>query len=120
MKRILTLAMVLALSGSMTFAATNFGASVKNAVKQDIKNTRTDIKKSVQQDIDNKKQEQTAASTAKKQEKIKQIDAKLKELNKEMATVKNDKKITETERTLKTRSIQRQIDFYTKQKAALK
>lgn len=116
MKKILTLAMVLAFCGTSAFAATTLGNSVKNAVKQDITNT----KKAIKQDLETKSQAQTAASTAKKEEKIKQIDSKLTELNKEMKTVKADKNITETERTLKTRSIQRQIDFYTKQKEALK
>ncbi len=119
MKKILTLAMVCALSSSMVFAASNFGASVKNAVKQDIQSTKTDLKKAVKQDIDNKTQAKTNAYAAKKAEKSKQIDAKITELNKEMKTVKNDKTITETERTLKTKALQKQINYYTKQKAAL-
>ena len=36
-----------------------------------------------------------------------------------MTTIKSDKNITETERTLRTRALQRQIDWYNKQKAAL-
>ena len=149
MKKILTLAMVLAISCGSCFAwSWGFGKSVKNAVKQDIKNTKNEvkttnksikkaiksdiantkkevkntnktIKNAVKQDIENAKAEQTASATAKKNEKIKEINSKLTELNKEMKTVKNSKEITETERTLRTRAIQRQIDFYNKQNAAL-
>ena len=50
---------------------------------------------------------------------MKQINGKLDELNKEMTAVKADKNITETERTLKVRTLQRQIDFYNNQKKAL-
>ena len=147
MKKILTLAMILAFSTTGAFAF-SFGKSVKNAVKQDINNTKTEVKTTnnsvknsvksdikaakkevkdtknsvknqVKQDIENAKKAQTQAATAKKTEKLNQINSKLTELNKEMTTIKNDKNITETERTLRTRALQRQIDWYNKQKAAL-
>ena len=119
MKKVLAVAAIIAMTTSMSFAATSFGNSFKNAVKQDIQNTKSDLKEAVKKDMEAKTQAKTSASQAKKAEKIKQIDAKLAELNKELATVKNDKKITETERVLKMRPIQRQIDFYTRQKQAL-
>ncbi len=119
MKKVLALATMLALTTSMSFAATTFGNSIKNAVKQDIQNTKSDLKEAVKKDMQAKAQAQTSASQAKKAEKIKQIDSKLSELNKEMASTKKDKNISETERVLKTRQIQRQIDFYTRQKQAL-
>ena len=109
-----------------SFASNSFGSAVKNAVKQDIRNTKSAVKSdikavktSVKQDIANEKQAQANTAAAKKAEKIKQIDSKLAELNKEMKTVKEDKNITETERTLKVRTLQRQINFYNNQKKAL-
>lgn len=126
MKKILTLAVVMAVSCSTCFAATTFGKSIKNAVKQDIKNTKKEvkstnnaIKKAIKSDIENTEKAKTAAATAKKTEKLNQINSKLNELNKEMTTIKNSKEITETERTLRVKALQRQIDFYNKQKAAL-
>lgn len=123
MKKILTLTMVLAMTCSMSFAGNAFTNAlksdlnaVKNAAKQDVK----DVKNAVKQDAKNRATAQASTAQAKKAEKIKQIDAKLADLNSKMTTVKNNKNITETERTLQTKALQNQIDFYNKQKAALK
>lgn len=115
MKKIFLTLMALSLCTSISFAATTYGTNVKNAIKQDIQQTKASVKK----DIQTKQDANNAQATAKKQEKIKQIDTKLNELNAEMKKVKADKTITETERTLKTTSLQRQINMYTKQKQAL-
>ncbi len=110
MKKLFTMLAVMALSSAVVFAApSNFGADLKKAVKQDIQNN---IKA-------NQKANQNAAAT-KKAEKIKEIDAKLADLNKEKTQIQKDKNITEVQRTLKLDKVQRQINFYTKQKAALK
>ena len=126
MKKALTLILTMTLMTGFSFASNSFGSAVKNAVKQDIRNTKSAVKSdikavktSVKQDIANEKQAQANTAAAKKAEKIKQINSKLAELNKEMKTVKEDKNITETERTLKVRTLQRQIDFYNNQKKAL-
>ena len=120
MKKILTIAMVLILSTSTSFAATSFAASLKNAIKTDYRNTKASFKSAIKSDINNAKKENEQAAAAKKAEKLKQINAKLDELNKEMNTVKNMKYgITESERTLRINILQRQINFYNKQKAAL-
>lgn len=126
MKKTLTLLFVLSLISSTTLAANSYGTSLKNAVKQDFAAVKTDIKTSakevktaVKNDIANERQAQATTAAAKKAEKIKQIDAKLAELNKEMTSVKADKTITETERVLKIKTLQRQIDFYNNQKKAL-
>lgn len=127
MKKIFTIALMMTMATSVTFAANSFGSAMKNAVKQDIANTKSmvkttakDVKTAVKQDIANEKQAQASTAAAKKAEKIKQIDSKLAELNKEMTATKADKNITETERVLKTKTLQRQIDFYNNQKKALK
>ncbi len=120
MKKILTLAVIFALSTSVTMAANKYGKAIKNSFKQDVQTIKESVKKDVDNSVKAKTEAQTAASAAKKAEKIKQIDAKLTKLNKELDSVKADKNITETERTIKTNAIQRQINFYTKQKEALK
>ncbi len=117
MKKILTLLTILTLTTSMSFASNSF----TDAVKTDFNNAKTDISNAVKADINNAKQQHNTAAAAKKAEKLKQIDAKLDELNKEYNTVKNQQfGITESERSLRLNVLQRQIDFYNKQKAALK
>ena len=107
MKKILSLGILLALSSTVVFA--DFATNLKNAAKKDVQNA-----------INAKTQANQSAAQAKKQEKIKELNAKLAELNKEKDSVKADKNITEVQRTLKLDRINKQIDFYTKQKAALK
>ena len=126
MKKILTLFVAFMMITGVSLAASNFGSAVKSAVKQDITNAKSavasdvnTVKNAVKQDIANQKQAQESTAAAKKAEKIKQIDTKLTDLNKQMATVKADKNITETERVLKIKTLQRQIDFYNNQKKAL-
>ena len=124
MKKILTTVLLLSVMTGVSFAGT--GTALKNAIKQDIRNVKTDVKTTardvktaVKQDINNERQAQATTAQAKKAEKIKQIDNKLTALNKEMTSVKNDKNITETERVLKVKTLQRQINLYQQQKKAL-
>lgn len=145
MKKILTTVLLLSVMTCTSFAATTSLKSaikqdfqnmktdvkttakdVKTSVKQDIQTTKTevktttkDVKTAVKQDIANEKQAHENTAKAKKAEKIKMIDVKLNELNQEMTLVKNNKTITETERTLKIRTLQRQINLYQQQKKAL-
>ncbi len=127
MKKLLVLGVITVLSATSVFAQNSTFNTLKNSIKSDVQTA----KKAVKQDIQNTKanakakaqenrKAQDNAAAQKKAEKIKQIDAKLVELNKELASVKADKTITETERTLRMGSIQKQINFYNKQKAALK
>ena len=123
MKKILTTVLLLSVMSCTSFAATT---SLKSAIKQDFQNMKTDVKTTTQdvktavkQDIANEKQAHENTAKEKKAEKIKMINVKLEESNKEMALVKNDKTITETERTLKIRTLQRQINLYEQQKKAL-
>ena len=127
MKKLLVLSAVIALSTTITFAATSsLKTNFKNAVKQDIQTVKKDVnsqnkalKEAVKKDVQNSANAKTSAAQTKKAEKIKQIDSKLTSLNKELATVKANKQITETERTLKVNSLERQIRFYNEQKKAL-
>lgn len=106
--------MALAISTSASYAA-SFWSSIKNAFRQDVKATKQAIKT----DINNSKNAQAQAAAARKKESIKEINNQLSVLNKEMKTVKNDKNITETERVIRTRALQKQIDFYNNRKKEL-
>ena len=119
MKKLLSVSLMTLLLCGSSFAATNFGQSLKNAVKQDIQATKSDVKQAVKKDIDAKTRANAQAAANKKAEKIKELDSKINSLNKELASVKNDKNITETQRVLKVRNLERQIKFYQEQKTAL-
>ena len=125
MKKILTLSMVLALSCSVSFAA-GFGASLKQAIKSDVEATKADFKEAVKKDVEAKQAENKAKADAKikkyadkKAERIEQYNKKLNELNAQLKEVEKSKTMTNTEKTIKTKAIKRQIEFYNKQKAAI-
>lgn len=108
MKKTLILLTAFLLATFSVQAASTYTNNLKNAVKQDIQNAKK------ANDEANK-----SAAKARKDQKIKEIDSKLTELNKEKETIQKQKDITETQRTLQLNSVNRQIDFYTKQKKAL-
>ena len=111
MKKILVLIMALVVSTSASYAA-SFWSSIKNAFKQDVKATEQAIKT----DIQNSKNAQTQAAATRKKEALKEVNDKISALNKDMKTVKNNKNITETERTIRINALQKQIDLYNKEK----
>ena len=111
MKKLLALIMILVVTSSTSYAA-SFWQELKNSFKKDVNATKQAIKK----DIDNTKKEQAAEKAAQKKTSLKEVNDKLTALNKEMKEVKADKNITETERTIKIKLLQKQIDFYKKQK----
>ena len=111
MKKLLVLVMVLAVSSSASYAS-SFWSSVRNAIRQDVKET----KQAIRADIENSKKEQAAETAARKREALKEVNTNLYNLNKEMRAVKNDKNISETERVIKVRILQKQIDFCNRQK----
>ena len=114
MKKLLTLIMVLAVTSSASYAS-SFWKDVKNSFRQDIKAT----KQAVRTDIENAKKEQektqAAETAARKKASLKEVNDRLTALNKEMKEVKADKNISETERTIKVKLLQKQIDFANKQ-----
>lgn len=111
MKKLLVLVMVLAVSTSASYGA-SFWGSLKKAFRQDVKAAKQEIRA----DIENSKKAQSEAEAARKKEALKEVNAKIDAVNKEMKAVKNDKNITETQRVIKTRALQKQKDFYNKQK----
>ena len=76
MKKLLALSIVLAISTSMSMAATSYGTALKKAIKQDIetqkqeaKNYNASVKESIKKDIE-------AKAKAAENEKIKAAKAK--------------------------------------------
>ena len=91
----------------------------REAIKADAKATSNSVKNAVRTDLQNKANQQTEAANKKRQQKINKIDKKITKLNKELASVKSNKKITETQRVIEMKKIQSQIDMYKRQKAAI-
>ena len=127
MKKILALGVVLALSTSMTLAATSFGTSLKNAVKQDIetmkketKDYNASVKEAAKKDMEAKAAANKKAAETKKAEKLKEVNAKIAELNKEKASIQNAKDMTYTEKNIKTKLIEKQLKYHNDQLEALK
>lgn len=112
MKKLLVLIIALAVTSSATYASSSFWKSLKSAVRQDVQETR----QAIRTDIENSQREQANVNAARKREALKEVNSKLYALNKEMREVKYNKNISETERLIRTRSLQRQIDFCNMQK----
>ena len=55
-----------------------------------------------------------------KVQKLKEINAKIAQLNKEKASIQNAKDMTYTEKTLKTKMLDKQLKYYNDQLEALK
>ncbi len=119
MKKLIALLTISTLATSMVIGAENEWASFKNAVKKDIQSTNQSLKDAVKKDIEANKNAQENAVKAKKAEKINEVNKKIADLNKELATIKNSKDLTYTEKAFKTRAIEKQLEYYNKQKADL-
>ena len=115
MKKLLTLIMVLAVSSSATYAS-SFWKEVRNSFRQDVKATKQAIKTDIEKSKIEQEKAQAQEKATRKREALKEVNTNLYNLNKEMRTVKADKNISETERVIKVRLLQKQIDFCNKQK----
>ena len=73
MKKLLSVSLMTLMLCGCSFAATNFGQSLKNAVKQDIQSTKSDVKQAVKKDIATKTQANNQAAQNKKAAKIKEL-----------------------------------------------
>ena len=123
MKKYLVLMLALSVGIGSSFAA-SFGDSLKNAVKSDLNN----VKSAVQQDIKNQQQEakkqKQAQNKAKidsinkeRKEKLAPVETEIKAKEAQIKSTKNDKTITETERTIRLNTYQRQLNSLNNKKA---
>lgn len=119
MKKLFTILTISTLATTMVFGATNEWTNFKNSVKKDVQTTNSSLKEAVKKDVEANKKAQQNTVAAKKAEKLKEVNAKLTDLNKQLKTVKNDKNMTNTEKAIKTRALEKQIEHYNKQKAQL-
>ena len=115
MKKLLALIMVLALTSSATYAS-SFWKELRSSFRQDIKATKQAIRADIEKAKVEQEKVQAQEKATRKSEALKEVNTNLSNLNKEMRTVKADKNISETERVIKVRILQKQIDFCNKQK----
>lgn len=115
MKKLLTLIMVLAVSSSATYAS-SFWKDLRNSFRQDVKATKQAIRADIEKSKIEQEKAQAQEKATRKRDALKEVNTNLSNLNKEMRTVKADKNISETERVIKVRILQKQIDFCNKQK----
>ncbi len=114
MKKLLTLIMVLAVSSSATYAS-SFWKDLRNSFRQDVKATKQAIRADIEKSMIEQEKAQAQEKAAKKKASLKEVNDRKTALNKEMKEVKSDKNISETERTIKVKLLQKQIDFANKQ-----
>ena len=107
--------MALMISSSASYAA-SFWSSIRDAFRKDVKATKQAIKADYENTKKEQEKAQAAEKAARKKEALNEVNNNLNNLNKEMKEVKSDKNITETERVIKVKLLQKQIDFYNKQK----
>ena len=123
MKKYLVLMLALSVGIGSSFAA-SFGDSLKNADKSDLNS----VKSAVQQDVKNQQQEarkQKAAQNKAKidsinkerKEKLAPVETEIKAKEAQIKSTKNDKTITETERTIRLNTYQRQLNSLNNKKA---
>ena len=105
MKKYLGLALALCLSVSSVFAASSFGDAFKSAVKSDL----NAVKEAVKQDAAAQKEAAQKQKQAQNASKKAQIEKERKEQLKPIETVNNDKTMLQTQKTIKLRAYERQL-----------
>ena len=116
MKRCLGLALALCLSVSSVFAASSFGSAFKNAVKSDINAVKDAAKQDIQAQkaaAQKQKQEQNKAKKneieKERKEALAPVEADIKAVDKNIKDVNNDKTMLQTQKTIKLRAYERQL-----------
>ncbi len=127
MKNLLAMLLALVLTTSICNAATtNVGTNLKNAIKQDVEAAKKAVKSDVEK-ANKEKQAQRKVANKEKKAKLKQqrdtqvsaIDNQINQKKQQLNTVKKSTAMTETEKTIKTRAYERQIEALEAKKARI-
>ncbi len=128
MKNVLAILLALILTTSVCSAATKTtaGTSLKNAIKQDVEAAKSAIKSDVEK-ANKEKQAQNKAANKEKKAKLKEqrdsqistVDNQINEKKQQLNTVKKSTTMTQTEKTIKTRAYERQIEALEAKKARI-
>lgn len=129
MKKLITLSVLIGISTSIAIAGASYTSALKDAIKQDIetskqeaKNYNASVKEAIKKDIEAKAEQRakTKEINSKKDEKIKELNSKILDLNKQKLSIQLNNSMSQTEKTLRLNSIEKQIEFYNNQKEVLK
>ncbi len=128
MKNALAILLALILTTSVSLAATktNAAADLKNAIKQDVQTAKQAIKSDVEK-ANKEKQAQNKAANKEKKAKLKEqrdsqistVDKQINDKKQQLNTVKKSTTMTQTEKTIKTRAYERQIEALEAKKARI-
>ncbi len=124
MKKYLGLALALCLSLSSVYAASSFGDAFKSAVKSDLNAVKEAAKQDVAAQKEAAQKQKQAQNSAKKaeiekqrKEQLKPIETEIKEVEKNIKSVNNDKTMLQTQKTIKLRVYERQLQSLNTRKA---
>ncbi len=126
MKNVLAILLALIFTTSFASAATTAttGTNLKNAIKKDITSTKEAIKKDLQNaDKENKakreaqNKDRKAALKTKRDNQVNAIDNQIKTKKQQIKEVKKSTTMTETEKNIRVRSYERQIEALESKKA---
>lgn len=113
MKKILSLALFIALTIQTSYAATNFGSTLKNAIKEDVQAVKDAFKRDVENETTNKWSEQNAGKRREiikeRNEKLREVNADIREKQAQIREVKYSDS-SETAKTIKLRIYERQLE----------
>ena len=126
MKNALAILLALILTTSVSFASTTAGTNLKNAIKQDVETAKKAVKSDIEK-ANKEKQAQNKAANKEKKAKLKEqrdsqistVDNQINEKKQQLNTVKKSTTMTQTEKTIKTRAYERQIEALEAKKARI-
>lgn len=126
MKNVLAILLALVLTTSVSFAATTTGTNLKNAIKQDVEAAKKAVKSDIEK-ANKEKEAQNKAANKEKKAKLKEqrdsqistVDSQINEKKQQLNTVKKSTTMTQTEKTIKTRAYERQIEALEAKKARI-
>lgn len=116
MKKYLGLALALCMSVSSVFAATSFGSAFKDAVKSDLNAVKNAAKQDIQAQKEAAQKQRQEQNKAKKSEIEKQrkealapVESEIDKVEKNIKEVNSDKTMLQTQKTIKLRAYERQL-----------
>lgn len=126
MKKYLGIALALCFTISAASATSDFGTAFKNAIKSDVQAVKEAAKKDVKNQQEASKKERQAQLKEKKQAiidkrdtQLKPVQEQIKQKEQQIKDTKKDSSLTETQKTIRIRAYQRQLDSLNSKKDSI-
>lgn len=114
MKKAFILPLIFIICTSSAYAASNFGSTLKNAIKEDMQAVKDAFRKDVENQTTNQWHEKNAGKRAElikeRNEKIREVNADIREKQAQIREVKYNSNSSETVKTIKLRIYERQLE----------